>query len=134
VVLTIVSVLVSSISYVLLRERDSLQADSASIAQNLQLLRQRAIRDDRPYRVEIDLADNSLRFVDQTIELSADVSITVKTAQQQLIDAETVGMTFYPDASSSGGLITLENDREIVEISVVWISGKIVMRQQAKTG
>jgi len=42
-------------------------------------------------------------------------------------------MTFYPDASSTGGVITLESDEEIYEISVIWISGKISTRYSNKS-
>jgi Tfp pilus assembly protein FimT len=134
VVLTIVSVLVMSISYVMLRKPESLNSIAAGIAQNLRLVRQQAIRDDQPYQVVIDVGNNALHFFDETVELSGDISLTVKTAQNQVIDNAIVGMTFYPDASSSGGLITLENDREVVEISVIWISGKIQTRHQPRAG
>jgi len=134
VVLTIVSVLVSSISYVVIDRRQTLKTVSQEIVQNLRRVRQQSIRDDRPYQVKIDLASNTIRFIDDKIELAADVSVTVRTAQHQLIDSDVAGMTFYPDASASGGDITLETDTEIFEISVVWISGKVLFRHELKPG
>lgn len=134
VVLTIVSVLVGSISYLVVNKQETLSTVSANIVQNLRLVRQRAIRDDRPYQVEINLGNNSLHFIDEVVELSGDVSVTVRTAENQLIENEIAGMTFYPDASSSGGVITLETDKEVFQISVIWISGKILSRHQSKSG
>jgi len=133
VVLTIVSVLVASISYLTINRQETLNTVTAQIVQNMRMIQQQAIRNDQPYQIEIDLPNNSLHFADQVIELSGDVSVTVRTAENQLIDRNIAGMTFYPDASSSGGVITLETDEEIYEISVIWISGKITTRYRAKS-
>jgi general secretion pathway protein H len=132
VVLTIVSILAASISYLTINRQETLNAVTTKIVQNIRMIQQRAIQNDQPYQIEINLGNNSLHFVDQVIELSGDVSVTVRTAENQLIDRDIAGMTFYPDASSSGGVITLETDEEIYEISVIWISGKITTRHQAK--
>lgn len=132
VVLSIVSVLASSISYMLINREQSFQSVTQDIVRNLRILRQQAIQHDRPYQLQIDLGNNSLHFIDTEVVLSEDVSLTVRTAENQVIDSEIAGMTFYPDASSSGGVITLENERDIFEISVVWISGKIQLRHQPR--
>ena len=100
------------------------------IVQKMRQMRQLSIRNDRPYQIQIDLGNNVLRFNEDLIELAEDIYVTVRTAQDQVIDDDIAGMTFYPDASSSGGVITLENEQEIYEISVIWISGKIQMRLQ----
>lgn len=131
VVLTITSILVASISFLVPGKQQTLKQVSEEVTRNLRLVRQQAIRDDRQYQVEINLADNSILFRDSQIELSADVSVTVRTSENQLVDKETAGISFYPDASSSGGVITLENSKELYEISIIWISGKIQSRYQA---
>jgi len=133
VVLTIMSVLVSSISYVMLKKQDTLKTLTTNIVHNLHIVQQKAIRDEEQYQIQIDLGNNELTFLDESIELPANVSLTVKTAENQLLENDVVGMTFYPDASSSGGVITLETNKELFEISVIWISGKISMRHQAKS-
>lgn len=134
VVLTIVSVLASSISYLLVQRRETLQSLSDDVVRNLYLVRQRSVQDERPYQVKIDLGNNRLQFLDEVVELDEDIAITVRTAQDQVIEQDVAGMTFYPDASSSGGVITLESDDELYEISVIWISGKILTRHQGKSG
>jgi prepilin-type N-terminal cleavage/methylation domain-containing protein len=132
VVLTIISILVSSISYVMLKKDDSLKTITNNIVHNLHIVQQQSIRNSREYQIEIDLAENSLTFLDESIELPGYVSVTVRTAENQIVDNEVVGMTFYPDASSSGGVIILESETELFEISVIWISGKIVTRYENK--
>ena len=133
VVLTIASILVSSFSYVMLKKEDSLKAITANIVHNLRLVQQHSIRKSRQYQVEIDLGQNTVHFLNESIELPGDVSLTVKTSENQIIESDVIGMTFYPDASSSGGVITLESDKELFEISVIWISGKIATRYESKS-
>jgi type II secretion system protein H len=133
-VLTIVSLLAGSISYLFIENRETLKTQAVDVVQNLRLARQRAIRDDRPYQVQIDIGSNTIKFAGEAIELSEDVAITVRTAENQLLDHDLVGMTFYPDASSSGGVIELETESELYKISVIWISGKILTQHQLKNG
>lgn len=126
VVLTIVALVVSSITYVAFTSRQDVQSVSREIVQSIKLTQQRSIRDDKPYQIEIDLTENSMLFVDSKVEIPKDISLTVKTAANQVIEQDVVGMTFFPDASSTGGAIVLESGNEVYEITVVWISGKIV--------
>ncbi len=130
VVLTIISILVSSISFVVINKQDNLNSTVTHIIQQLRLIQQQAIRDDQPYQVEINLGDNQISFVDDFVELSEEVAITVRTAENQIINDQVVGVTFYPDGSSSGGTITLESGNDLFEISIVWISGKIELQQR----
>ncbi len=133
VVLTIMSILAGSISYLMINQGKSLKSVTTDIVQNIRMVQQRAIREERPYQIEVNLGDNALYFVDEVVELSQDVSITVRTAESQIIESEIAGMTFYPDASSTGGVITLESDEEIYDISVIWISGKVSARFRNKS-
>jgi general secretion pathway protein H len=133
VVLTIVALIVGSISYVVFNTKDDIRSLSREVIQSIKLTQQRSIRDDKPYQIEINLDENSIDFEDSYIQLPKTISITVKTAASQVIDANIVGMTFYPDASSTGGSITLETDKESYEIQVVWISGKIITQYSSKT-
>ncbi len=131
VVLTIISILVSSISFVVINKQDNLNSTVTHIIQQLRLIQQQAIRDDQPYQVEINLGDNQISFVDDFVELSEEVALTVRTAENQVINDQVVGVTFYPDGSSSGGTITLESGNDLFEISIVWISGKIELQQRS---
>jgi general secretion pathway protein H len=133
VVLTIVSLIVSSISYVVFNRNDDLQSVSRELVQSIKLIQQRSLREDRPYQIEIDLNDNVVSFPDSDVVIPKKFSVTVKTAASQVIEDKLVGMTFYPDASSTGGSILLESDKEEYEIVVVWISGKILTKYTQKS-
>ncbi len=133
VVLTIVALVVSSITYVVFKDKEDIQSLSQMVVQSIKLTQQRAIRDDRAYQIQINLDENSIDFEENSVHFPKDISITVKTAASQVIEDSVVGMTFYPDASSTGGSITLENDKETYEILVVWISGKLITRYKLNT-
>lgn len=133
VVLTIVSVVVGSISFVAYGKTDDLRSVSQQVVQSIRLTQQRAIRDDRAYQIEIDLNTNSIDFTENTVAIPKAYTITVKTAASQVIEDKLVGMTFYPDASSTGGSILIESENESFEIVVVWISGKIATTYTSKS-
>ena len=132
VVLTLISMVAGSISFVVLQQGDDLKSLSKEIVQSIRLTQLRAIREDRSYQIEFDLENNSIDFPDKVINLPKSFFMTVKTASNQIIDEQLVGMTFYPDASSTGGGILLESDEELYEIKVVWISGKIQSHYSSK--
>ncbi len=133
VVLTIMSILVGSISFVMFNKKETLKALSTKIVQNMRLVQQRAIRENRQYQVEIDFSENSFYFIDESVNLPNDISITIRTAESRQIEKDLVAITFYPDMSSSGGIVTLESDKELFEISLTWISGKISTSYHVKS-
>ena len=134
VVLVIMAAVVSSISYVTLNKHESLKDLTGRIVQQIRLTRQLAVRTGKAQQFAINLGDNTFDFAEDLIELPAEVSITVNTAENQLIDKETVGVTFFPDASSSGGNITLEAARQTFKIFIVWISGKVTVSSTIAAG
>jgi hypothetical protein len=121
-----------SISLVVLKNGDDLKSLSTAIVQSMRLTQLRSIREDRPIQIRIDLEQNNIDFPEQSVTLPKRFSLTVKTAANQVIDEQQVGMTFYPDASSTGGFILLESDTEIFEISIIWMTGKIKTRYESK--
>ncbi len=133
VVLTLMALVAGSISFVVMQKGDDLQSLSNDIVLSMRLTQLRAIREGRPYQIEIDLENNSIEFFEKIINLPDTYFLTVKTASNQVIDEQTVGMTFYPDASSTGGSILLESDTEMFEINVIWITGKINTRFSGRT-
>ncbi len=132
VVLTIMSIIVGSISFVMFNKKDTLKTYTTKIVQNMKLVQQRAIRENRQFQVEVDFSNNSFYFIDETVNLPEDVSITIKTAERQLIEKDLVAITFYADASSSGGVVALESENELIEIILTWISGKITTKHHVK--
>jgi general secretion pathway protein H len=133
VVLTIMAMVVSSISYVALNKKESLKDLTMSIVQNMRLTRQQSIREGLSQQFVINLSENTFEFSETLIELPEDVSITVNTAENQLLDKDSVGISFYPDASSSGGKILLESAKQSFRILIVWISGKVSMSATGET-
>ncbi len=134
VALTIMTVLIGSISFIVVKRKPTLKDVAQQVAQQLRLAQQRALRDKQNFRIEINLATNTFELVDKTIVLPEDVAVTVRTVEDQLIDAESVGMAFFPDASSSGGTIRIESENESFEIRIAWTTGKVYVRQPVGEG
>jgi general secretion pathway protein H len=130
----LVATVAASIAYVVINPRDKLSDSAIRIVQQLKLTQQAAVQRDWPQQVKFNLATNEIEFIEQSIKFGEAVSMTIKTAQHQVIDTDLVGITFYPDGSSSGGVIELENEREKIGISIVWISGKIQLEQRVLGG
>lgn len=133
VVLMLMSMIAASVSLVVLNRGDDLKSVTRDIAHLMRLTQMRSIREDRALQIEIDLASNSIAFPDQTLDIPTEFSLTVKTTAAQVIEDDLVGMTFFPDASSTGGFIQMESDEEIYEISVIWMTGKIKTRHTRKS-
>ena len=133
VVLTIMSILVGSISLIMFRKEETLKTLSTKIVQNMRLAQQQAIRENKSNQVEIDFSNNSFYFLNDTVSLPDDISITIRTSENQQLEKDLVAVTFYPDFSSSGGVVTLETDKELFEITLIWISGKISTRYHVKS-
>ena len=132
VVLTIMSILVGSISFLMFNREETLKVLTSKIVQNMRLVQQRAVRENKSYQIEIDFSNNSFYFIDEVIKLSKDTSITIRTAENQQIEKDLVAVTFYADSSTSGGVLTLETDAEVFEITMTWISGKISTKHHVK--
>lgn len=129
--LLIVSILVASLSLLAFDREPTLQDLARGIAHQLRLAQQRALLQRQAFRVTFDLSENRFQLVDETVELPADVEVTVRTAEDQLLDDSTVAMNFYPDASATGGSILLESGEESFLIEVLWVTGKVIVSANA---
>jgi len=131
VVLAIATALAASLSLGGFGRQASLKNQVDDIALNLQLLRQRAQLEGKSLAMSVDVAANRFVFPDQEVALGPDIDLTVTGAQRQLAGDAVLRIAFFPDGSSSGGVIRIEREQEQYEISVIWISGKITVRQNA---
>lgn len=133
VVLVLMSLVAASISLVVLNRGDDLKSLANEVTQAMRLTQMRAMREGHSIQIELDLKSNRITFPDKIIDLPGEFHLTVKTTADQVIEEDLVGMTFFPDASSTGGYIQMESDEEIYEIMVIWMTGKIRVRQTSKS-
>jgi general secretion pathway protein H len=77
--------------------------------------------------LSIDLAENSYTVSDRTKNylIPKTISLTVVTAQSELIGDGLANIRFFPDGSSTGGKITFEQGKIANEININWLTGQI---------
>jgi len=75
----------------------------------------------------IDLAENTYTVSDRTKNyfIPKNISLTVVTAQSELSGNGIGNIRFFADGSSTGGRITLEQDKLATEININWLTGQI---------
>jgi general secretion pathway protein H len=77
--------------------------------------------------ITINLSENSYTVSDRTKEYAIPkaIALTVVTAQSELSGDGLANIRFFPDGSSTGGRITLEQAKVASEININWLTGQI---------
>lgn len=57
--------------------------------------------------------------------IPAGTDVRIEAARRRHADADTIGVIFFPDGSSSGGAITIGSGNASRRISIDWLSGAI---------
>jgi len=75
----------------------------------------------------IDLTENTYTVSDRpkSYIIPKSISLTVVTAQSEVRENGIGNIRFFPDGSSTGGRITLEQDKLAAEININWLTGQI---------
>ena len=75
----------------------------------------------------IDLTENTYTVSDRpkSYIIPKSISLTVVTAQSEVRENGIGNIRFFPDGSSTGGRITLEQDKLAAEIYINWLTGQI---------
>ena len=98
----------------------------AEIAAGLRTTRQYAITTDQPAEYTIDLVRRTAHDAEgAAVQLPTGIGVTVLTAAGEVRSAETVGIRFEPDGSSTGGRIVLADGGRRVGIDVGWLTGRV---------
>ena len=75
----------------------------------------------------IDLSENTYTVSDRSKNylIPKAITLTVVTAQSELNGDGLANIRFFPDGSSTGGRITLEQAKVAKEININWLTGQI---------
>lgn len=106
----------------------ALRAVAQNISSQLTTLRARSIAAGRPQGVTFDVANHRYRLDadSRNVELPRDVGVRITAGRGLSRDgAGSARIVFYPDGSSSGGNIRLEQEGRAVEIGVEWLTGHV---------
>ena len=104
-----------------------LKAAARDMVSALRYARGQALMSHQEATVTVDLSDNSYTVSgrDKVYPIPKAIAVTVVTAQSELTGNGLANLRFFPDGSSTGGRITLEQGKAAWEININWLTGQI---------
>jgi len=106
-----------------------LRSAARQIAAGLRTARSEALAQRRETFLVLDVAGKRFK-VDQDPrehKLPAGLELKLFTAQNDLVDATTGAIRFFPDGGSNGGRITLAAGTRKYEVDVDWLTGRVAI-------
>ena len=129
VVLTVIALIATMATPMIQRTVPGFELKTAAegLRTELRLARSAAIRDNREtwLLVDVDLGtyqrDGTAR--DQAIPPA--IQLTLLTARREQIDETQGRIRFFPDGTSTGGIVRLLRDERTYEVAVDWFDGRV---------
>ena len=105
----------------------ALKVAARDMVSALRYTRGQALMSHQEATMTLDLAENSYTVSDRTQHyfIPKAIALTVISAQSELRGNGIANIRFYPDGSSTGGRITLEQGAIAWEININWLTGRI---------
>lgn len=112
-------------------ERSVLAASANDISNTLRRARADAIAHNRQSTVTFDMGQRAYWRVGYRRPTALDqrISVTVKSLTQEQRAPLRTQIRFFPDGSSSGGMVRLRIGNSSVRMDVDWMTGHVVMRK-----
>jgi general secretion pathway protein H len=109
-----------------------IKAAARDIVSALRYARGQALITHQETTVAVNLSNNSYTVTgrDKLYRIPGAIDITVVTAQTELTGEGTASIRFFADGSSSGGRITLEQDKAAWKIDINWLTGQIELESK----
>ncbi len=106
------------------------RAASRDLVAALRYTRGQAIVKGRQEVLSLDLDANAYRAPGKpTVQLPKDMHLTLTTAEQEQTGANSGGIRFFPDGSSTGGNIAVYQGQRVWRINVAWLTGDIALEE-----
>lgn len=128
VVLAIIGFVVALVPGFVLRSQPGLDVDVAAraIADGLRRTRSEAVLRNRPQTFALDVEARLFRAADQTpVRIDDGIALTFRTARSQLLGEGIGQIRFFPDGSSTGGLIGLAQGGVEAAVRSDWLTGLV---------
>ena len=104
------------------------QVSARHVAAMLRKTRAQAIVENRDLVVHVDVDDRSIRLGDEAPEiLPGNVNLRVYSARSEQQDEARAGIRFFPDGSSTGGEIVLQDAKSVYHVRVEWLTGQVAI-------
>jgi general secretion pathway protein H len=128
VVLAIIGFVVALVPGFVLRSQPGLDVDVAAraIADGLRRTRSEAVLRNRPQTFALDVDARVFRAADGTpVRIDDGIALTFRTARSQLLGDRIGQIRFFPDGSSTGGLIGLAQGGVQAAVRSDWLTGLV---------
>ena len=129
VVLLIISVLMVAAPIAFDRVLPGLQvrSDAQDVATMLRKARSQAIQSTREVTVTVDVEERTYRLAGEAgmQRLSEGVVVSLETAVSEVLGPNAGRIRFFPDGTSTGGLVNLKRRGQTYVISVDWWYGRV---------
>ena len=106
-----------------------LRSSARQLAAGLRTARTEALAQRRETFLVLDVAGKRFKVDQDPREhrLPAGVELKLFTAQNDLVDATTGAIRFFPDGGSNGGRITVAAGTRKYEVDVDWLTGRVAI-------
>ncbi|MEY6432706.1 GspH/FimT family pseudopilin [Thioalkalicoccus limnaeus] len=106
-----------------------LKSAARTTVASLRQAREEAIRTGRDAALAVDLVERSLKIDGgyRPVRLPSRMRIRLETAETEMQDERTGAIRFFPDGSSTGGVILLERGNQGYQVGVNWLTGQVRM-------
>jgi general secretion pathway protein H len=107
--------------------RTELKTSALSIASRLRDLRAAAIMTGRDQVAGFDVAERSVRIADgrPAIVLDRNIAMSATGAADEQASDTQARVRFFPNGSSTGLTLGLSRDRQLYEVRVNWLTGRV---------
>ncbi|MEM7024312.1 MAG: GspH/FimT family pseudopilin [Pseudomonadota bacterium] len=130
VVLMLVAMVVAIIPGFMIRSQPRLEVQIAAraIADGLRETRSHAILRNRQEVFAVDVDHHLFRAGQSApVRIDRDIVLSFRGARSQLIDEGVGSIRYFPDGSSTGGLVGLSQDEAHVEVRSDWLTGLVTI-------
>lgn len=111
--------------------RAQLYSASRDIASALRFVRGQAMVRGRSAEFELAVDEHWYRVSGRkkTYPLPSSVGLGLYTAESETVDEGIGRIRFFPDGSSTGGRVTLRGNGVVREVTVNWLTGEVLVRE-----
>ncbi len=114
-----------------LAKSSELKGAARQLAAALRSARNEAVTKQHEGTLSLDLERRRFQVTGSEREFSLPEAISIKllTAQSELLGGSSGSIRFFPDGSSTGGHITVANERLAYTVNVDWLTGRITIQE-----
>ena len=129
-VILLIAIIMTAVTFSFSKSLHSARIAAASrdIVAALRYTRGQAIVKGQQQVMTFNLGDNSYKAPNKaSVKLPSDMTMRLTTAEEEVKGADSAGIRFFADGSSTGGHVSLIQDHREWRVNVAWLTGDIAL-------